>query len=101
MARLDVYAMPGAAGRGYVIDVQASLLDHLASRAVVPLLPLAQCPPPITELNPVFEIDGTPHVMLTQAIAALPVRELRKPVTSLDRQHDAVTRALDILLIGY
>lgn len=101
MARLDVYPMPGKDGRGYVVDVQARLLDHLATRAVVPLVPQAAAPPPIRDLNPVFDIDDEPHVLLTQAIASIPARELRRAVTSLEREHDKVTRALDILLVGF
>lgn len=101
MARLDVHPMPGKGGHGYVLDVQAALLDHLATRAVVPLVPLAGAPTPIKELNPVFDIDGEPHVMLTQAIASIPAKELRRAVASLDGRHDEITRALDILLLGF
>jgi toxin CcdB len=100
MSRLDVYPTPGRGG-GYVVDVQAVLLDHLSTRAVVPLLAAATAPPPIRDLNPVFDIDGTPHVLLTQAIASIPARELRRPVASLGPQRDAITRALDILFLGY
>jgi toxin CcdB len=100
MARLDVHPMPGARRGGYVVDVQARLLDHLATRAVVPLLPLSDAPPPIKDLNPVFDIDGTPHVLLTQAIASVPVRELRGALASLDPEHDRITRALDVLFLG-
>lgn len=101
MARLDVYPMPGTGPRGYVLDVQAKLLDHLATRVVVPLLPLAAAPKPIQDLNPVFAIDGAPHVMLTQALASIPARELRGAIASLDREHDQVTRALDMLFLGH
>jgi toxin CcdB len=80
--------MPGAGRRGYVLDVQARLLDHFATRAMVPLLPLSNAPPPIAGLNPVFDVDGAPHVMPTQAIAGIPVRELKRAVASLDREHD-------------
>ena len=100
MPRLDVHPMPGK-GEGYVLDVQADLLSHLSTRTVVPLLPEAAAPKPINELNPVFEIKGRPHVLVTQAIASIPGRELKRVVTSLAAQHDSIVRALDILLIGY
>jgi toxin CcdB len=83
------------------MDVQARLLDHLTTRVVVPLVPEPDAPKPIKELNPVFDVDGVPHVMLTQALASIPARELKRAVTSLDSQHDQVTRALDVLLLGY
>ena len=82
------------------MDVQAVLLSHLRTRAVVPLLRQKEAPPPIRDLNPVFEIEGVPHVMLTQAIASVPVSEMREAVTSLSDHRDDITRALDILLTG-
>lgn len=100
MARLDVHPMPGK-GDGYVLDVQAELMAHLATRVVVPLLPEDTVPPPISELNPVFEVKGRRHVMLTQALSAVPLRELKRSVGSLEAQHDAITRALDLLLVGF
>ncbi len=98
MARLDVYVL---ANDVRVVDVQAGLLDSLATRAVVPLIAKVRAPPPIAHLNPVFDIDGIAYVMQTQAIAGILVRELRNPIASLDRHHDLITRALDVLLLGY
>ena len=101
MARLDVHPMPGRAPAGYVLNVQADLLAHLATRIVVPLLPEDAAPKPISELNPIFEIGGKRHVMITQAIASVPARELKRAVASLVQEHERVTRALDTLLIGF
>ena len=101
MARLDVHTMPGKAREGYVLDVQAELLSHLATRTVVPLLLEDSAPKPISELNPVFETRGKRYVMVTQAIASILGWELKRAVTSLTTQHDVVTRALDTLLLGF
>lgn len=101
MARLDVYVVSGKVGPGYVLDVQARLLDHLSTRAVIPLLPRSLSPPPIRGLNPVVQVDGESLTLMTQLIAAVPVDELKRPVLSLDSYHDEVTRALDLLLIGF
>ena len=101
MARLDLSAMPDVGRSGYVVDVQADLLSHLATRTVVPLLAVTDATRPIRDLNPVFDIDGTEHVMVTQAIASVPTRALRQSVGSLVQAHDQVTRALDILLVGF
>ena len=100
MPRLDIHPMPGR-GVGYVVDVQASLLSHLTTRVVVPLLPEEKAPPPISELNPVFEIMGVRHVLVTQALSAVTCRELKRPVASLEAERDSITRALDLLLIGF
>ena len=101
MPRLDVYPMPGKGRDGYVVDVQADLLSHLATRIVVPLLSEDTAPRPITELNPVFEILGQRCVMVTQATASIPGRELKRAVASLTDHHDHIMRALDILLLGF
>jgi len=101
MARLDVHAMPAKGQDGYVLDVQADLLSHIATRTVVPLLSEAPAPKPISDLNPVVEIRGKRHVMVTQAIASIPKRELKRVVASLTEQHDSITRALDTLLLGF
>jgi toxin CcdB len=100
MARHDVYPMPGN-GEGYVVDVQADLLSHLTTRTVAPLLPEDTAPKPIHDLNPVFEIRGKRHVLVTQAIASIPGRELKRAVASLTEHHERITRALDILLVGF
>ena len=101
MARLDVHPMPDGGPAGYILDVQADLLFHLATRTVVPLLPKQDAPKPIRELNPIFDVGGSPHVMLTQAIASIPARELKRSIASLAHEHDQVTRALDTLLVGF
>ena len=100
MARFDVHPMPGG-GSGYVLDVQADLLSELATRVVVPLLPEDAAPKPLSDLNPAFEIDGTRHVMVAQAIASIPGYELKRRVGSLAAERDSITRALDVLLTGF
>jgi toxin CcdB len=100
MARLDVYRGPGRSGRFYVVDIQADLLADLATRVVVPLIPESSVRKVAAGLNPVFEIEGERHVMLTQAVATVPRRELRHAVMSLDKHHHTVLRAMDVLLTG-
>lgn len=99
MARFDVYAMPGRQS-GYLLDVQADLLDRLDTRVVVPLFPEKEAPPPMASLNPVFDIQGQRHVMLTQSIATLRRRDLGKPILSLEGQYQRIMNALDMLLTG-
>lgn len=100
MPHFDVHPMPGKE-EGYVINVQAELLAHLSNRVVVPLLLEKKVPPPISELNPVFEIKERRYVLVKQALSAVSGRELKRAVTSLSAQHDSITRALDLLLVGF
>lgn len=101
MGRFDVYPTPGKAGAGYMLDVQADLLNELGTRVVVPLLPYETAPKAARGLNPEFEINGRSHLMLTQFIAAVPKKYLGKPVLSLKARGDDITRALDFLLVGF
>lgn len=99
MARFDVFRNPD--GPGFLLDVQANLLDHLNTRVVVPLLPLDSAPLPAKTLNPVFEVEGEPVSMVTQFLAAVPVQLLRSSVSSLEGRRLEITAALDLLLQGF
>ena len=99
MARFDVYANPG--GAGFVLDVQADLLNALNTRIVVPLMPVSAAPQPAGRLNPRFQIGDVPHLMVTQFLAAVPRAVLGRPVTNL-ADHDAeIMAALDMALVGF
>ena len=99
MARFQVY--PNPEGAGYLLDVQADLLKHLNTRAVVPLLPAAAAPQAAAMLNPVFQIEGTAVVMVTQFMAAVPAALLKTPIMSLERSRNEITTALDFLFQGF
>ena len=98
MPRFSVYRNPGA--EGYLLDVQASILDHLNTRVVVPLLPVSSAPKPAATLNPVFNVAGQPVVMVTQFLAAVPVSLLKLPESSLESFRDEITAAMDLLFQG-
>lgn len=96
-----MYPVPGDSRDGYIVDVQADFLSRLATRIVVPLLPEDAAPRPVKDPNPIFELLGESYVMVTQAIASIPGRELKRSVASLNDQHDQITCALDTLLLGF
>jgi len=99
MARYNVYSVtPGGV---IVLDVQADLLDNLGTRVVVPLLPKAEAPIPLKDLNPIFDVAGSQYVMVTQAMASVPAKSLRTLIASLGEHQDVITRALDMLFSGY
>lgn len=104
MARLDVYANPdreSAEVVPYVLDVQADLLSSLPTVAVIPLAQLGVIDRlPILRLNPQFQIGRHSVVALTQDIASIPRRLLKKPVTNLSQQRDEILAALDLLFTG-
>jgi toxin CcdB len=99
MARFDVFRARD--GGGYLLDVQADLLEGLPSRVVVPLLTPGAALPPLRDLNPVLRVAGEDVAMMTHYLTAVPKRELGQPVASAADQRDTITRALDLLLTGF
>ena len=98
MAKFDVFRR--RSGAGYLLDCQADLLSQLNTRFVVPLLPAREAPKPATRLNPVFELEGKPYVMMTQFAAAVRVNELGGTVASLRDRDIEIINALDVLTSG-
>lgn len=99
MARFALYRNPGS--DGYLLDVQADLLEHLNTRMVVPLLPLAVAPKPAATLNPVFNVGGASLVMATQFMAAVPSALLKQAEGNLAQNRSEIVAALDLLLQGF
>lgn len=96
MAQFDVHRLGGT----LVIDCQADLLAHIASRLVVPLVPRADAPMPVRRLNPLFEINGDKYVMVTESAAAVRTQLLGPAVASLAGHSLEITGALDVLIAG-
>jgi toxin CcdB len=99
MARFDLY--PGRQGTPYLLDVQSEHLDRLPTRMVVPLGAADATLPAFRDLTPTLLVGGTPHVLLTPLMAAIPRRLLGHPIGNLLPQADDITRAVDILLTGF
>lgn len=104
MAQFDVYMNPDPAQRErtpYLLDVQNSFLERLATRVVVPLRHAEYAPLPMRELNPACEVKGQALVLDTAALAAIPGRGMGQPVVSLRQQSTDIVSALDVLFGGY
>ena len=104
MAQFDVYRNPNPATRSripFLLDVQAELLDSLATRVVVPL-----CRPDVLggkaaeRLNPEFEIEGRKVIMLTPELAGIPRKTLGERIGNLAAGRNSVIAALDLALTG-
>jgi toxin CcdB len=99
MSRFSVYPNPSA--HGYLVDVQADVMSHFNTRVVIPLLPLDDAPKPASTLNPLFDIDGRQHSLVTQYMAAVPARLLQNAAFSVDHRRDDIVAAIDLLLQGF
>ncbi|MCW2241978.1 CcdB family protein [Azospirillum canadense] len=96
MARFDVHRRLD--GSGYLLDLQANILRDLNTRFVAPLLPPNEAPRPAARLNPIFTIEGQPHVMVTQFAGAVRNAELGPWVGNLLSEDTAIVAALDMLI---
>lgn len=99
MARFDVHHNPE--GAGYVINCQSDLFSDYKVRVVVPLLPPKDAPKIVSRLNPVFEVEGRPMVMVPHFIASLPLAILGPVVCNLDSEELAIQGSLDMLTSGF
>jgi len=103
MAQFDVYLNPNAATQQsipYLLDVQADLLDTLATRVVVPLILAEEMKLAAQNLNPKFKIKNTTVVMSTAELAGVSIKSLGDKVTTLKTKRDEIITALDLLLTG-
>jgi toxin CcdB len=104
MSQFDVYENPKAETNRvvpYLLDVQANLLDSLATRVVVPLVSVAAPDKVIKHLNPQFLVGQTSVFMSTAELAGISVSSLGKKVASLKDRRDDIIAALDFLLTGF
>jgi toxin CcdB len=98
--QFTVYPMLGARP-GYIVDVQSGLLENLATRVVIPLLPKSAAPRiPLKTLNPFLLFNGYDFVLMTQNMASIRVAQLGHAVGTLATQRDQIVRAIDALLSG-
>jgi toxin CcdB len=98
--QFGVYPMPRG-HTGFLVDVQSRLLEDLATRVVVPLVPQAGAPRiPMKTLNPVLPFNGAAFVLMTQNMASIPVAQMGRSVGTLAAERDQIVRAIDALLSG-
>ena len=95
MSKYDVFSNPS--DDGYLLDVQMDLLSDFNTRVVVPLLLTSSAPKPATRLNPIFDFEDQPVVMVSQFMAAVPTGILKISVGKLDEEFEKVTSAIDML----
>lgn len=103
MAQFDVYENLNPAtceSIPYLLDVQADLLDALATRVVVPLVLASEAGGTAKHFCPPFKIKGVSVVMSTGELAGLPLRTFGAKVTSLKTKRDEIIAALDLLFTG-
>jgi toxin CcdB len=100
MARFEVFKNPRGGEFPYILDIQAELLAHLASRIVVRMMVRERYGKPITRLNPTAVVGDREYVLVFQELAAVPRSALGERVTSLSAQREELVAALHLLSTG-
>jgi toxin CcdB len=101
MAQFDV--RKDRKGKVYplLLDVQADLLDHLATRVVVPLALKRTYPvKPLRIVNPIVVVRNVEYIAVFQELAAISARELGDLVGTLSSQRATLVAALDFVFTG-
>lgn len=103
MAQFDVHRNADPASRKrfpLLLDIQADILESLATRVVVPLAEIRRDDPSIARLMPVFDVDGSRVVMHTAELAGIPRKTLGPRVDSLASRRHEIVAALDVIITG-
>lgn len=97
MAQFHVYDI----GQDFlVLDLQSDWLE-VGTREVAPLYRSHTAPRPIGNLTPEFDINGTPHTLLTAKMTAISEHSLHTPIASLAEQDYDIRKALDMVFSGF
>jgi toxin CcdB len=97
LRQFSVHPQPRSGG--YLLNVQADLLEMMATRLVIPLISKDTAPLPLMRtLNPTFHIFGCEYALMTQNMVSIPMTQLAEPVGSLAAQREHIDRAIDALL---
>jgi toxin CcdB len=101
MAQFDVFRNPRGGAYPLLLDVQADLLERLATRVVVPLMTVKRFgAKPITRLNPTVTVRGIEYVLVFQELASVPSSAIGERVASLANRRVDLIRAIDLLFTG-
>lgn len=104
MAQFTVYRNANPATRKSVpllLDIQSGLIDDLATRVVVPLVPKKAAKGiELQVLTPILDIDGAAYLMVTPQLAGVPRRALGEPVADLSGRRADIVAAIDFLVTG-
>lgn len=103
MAQFDIYPNRNPETREsipYLLDVQADMLDVLATRIVIPLYHGDAIPKPARHLNPVVEVDGRSMVLSTAELAGVPASMLGDAAGNLHDYRDDIIASLDFVFTG-
>ncbi|MBT0588109.1 CcdB family protein [Alteromonas oceanisediminis] len=104
MAQFDVYRNPSKQSKEaypYLVDMQNSVIDQLATRLIVPLS-IARSKPTMLMKNLMPEIlfEGERYFFLTQQLTSMPAENLKSPIGTLESSRSLLIDAIDFAITG-
>lgn len=103
MAQFDVYANKNQNTQQtipYLLDIQADILDGLATRVIVPLYAKGKIKNQLKYLNPTVSIHDEEYVLSIAELSAVPVAYLGQADTNLKSSRHEIIAAIDLLITG-
>ncbi len=104
MAQFDVYENSSKQTRKaypYILDIQHSLIEDIATRIVVPLGNAELLKnEELKGLTLKIEFEGSQLLVLIPQITSMPTKSLRNPIGTLSHFRDEIISALDLAIIG-
>ncbi len=104
MAQFDVYRNPSSkTNKAYpfLVDVQNSVIDQLATRLVVPLTKnKTRNSLYMKNLTPEIEFEGELYLFLTQQLSSIPEDVLQDCTGSLAQSRELLIDAIDFAITG-
>ena len=104
MAQFDVYRNPSSkTNKAYpfLVDVQNSVIDQLATRLVVPLIKnKTRNSLYMKNLTPEIEFEGKTYLFLAQQLSSIPEDVLNDCIGSLAQSRELLIGAIDFAITG-
>ena len=104
MAQFDVFRNPSSkTNKAYpfLVDVQNSVIDQLATRLIVPLTKNKTSNSLyIKSLTPEIEFEGETYLFLTQQLNSIPEDALKDYIGSLEQSRELLIDAIDFAING-
>lgn len=85
----------------YILDIQQSLIEDIATRVVVPLGDAKKFKiEELKGLTPKVELEGISLLILMPQIASMSTKSLKDPMGTLSHLRDEINSALDLAITG-
>jgi len=102
MKRFDVYTLKGNSSV-LIVNIQADLFNDLATRIIIPLIPLSKNKKEaIEKLKPIITLKNKGYILATTDISAITKNSFDKFVVNIeDDYRDIITESVDFALQGF